>query len=117
MFITGLLSYAAYNPDLPGNDLTPDKVLLGFYLFDWPTQRVLDVPGHPRHARHARTGTHPRPARQAVVGHPEAVRLAAGEIASQFLDRISLLLLNGGAVFEEGAGLAVLLAASLSQRP
>ncbi|MGI5239265.1 hypothetical protein [Dactylosporangium sp. CA-139066] len=36
LFVTGLLSYAAYNPDL-GNDTTPDKGLLGFYLFDWPT--------------------------------------------------------------------------------
>lgn len=39
MFVTGLLSYAAYNPNLggPNNDLTPDKGFLGFYLFDWPT--------------------------------------------------------------------------------
>lgn len=38
LFVTGLLSYAAYNPDLaPVNDKTPDKGLLGFYLFAWPT--------------------------------------------------------------------------------
>jgi DMSO/TMAO reductase YedYZ molybdopterin-dependent catalytic subunit len=38
MFATGLLSYAAYNPNLsPFNDPTPDKALLGFYLFSWPT--------------------------------------------------------------------------------
>ncbi|WP_432011720.1 molybdopterin-dependent oxidoreductase [Streptomyces cucumeris] len=38
LFVTGLLSYAAYNPDLsPVNDKTPDKGLLGFYLFSWPT--------------------------------------------------------------------------------
>lgn len=37
VMVTGLLSYAAYNPDLPGNDFTPGKGLLGFYLFDWPT--------------------------------------------------------------------------------
>ncbi|MEU2786921.1 hypothetical protein ABZ629_34590, partial [Streptomyces sp. NPDC007110] len=38
LFVTGLLSYAAYNPDLsPLNDKTPDKGLLGFYLFSWPT--------------------------------------------------------------------------------
>ncbi|WP_304450623.1 molybdopterin-dependent oxidoreductase [Nocardiopsis sp. YSL2] len=36
--VTGLLSYAAYNPDLtPVNDKTPDKGLLGFFLFPWPT--------------------------------------------------------------------------------
>ena len=34
MFVTGLLSYAAYNPDLsPVNDETPGKGWLGFYLF------------------------------------------------------------------------------------
>ena len=38
LFVTGLLSYAAYNPDLsPVNDKTPDKGILGFYLFAWPT--------------------------------------------------------------------------------
>ena len=38
LFVTGLLSYAAYNPDLSRvNDKTPDKGLLGFYLFSWPT--------------------------------------------------------------------------------
>ena len=38
LFVTGLLSYAAYNPGLaPVNDKTPDKGLLGFYLFAWPT--------------------------------------------------------------------------------
>lgn len=38
LFVTGLLSYAAYNPDLAArNDQTPDKGWLGFYLFTWPT--------------------------------------------------------------------------------
>lgn len=38
LFVTGLLSYAAYNPGLSRvNDMTPDKGLLGFYLFSWPT--------------------------------------------------------------------------------
>ena len=41
LFATGLLSYAAYNPDLsPVNDTTPGKGLLGFYLFSWPTNPV-----------------------------------------------------------------------------
>ena len=41
LFVTGLLSYAAYNPDLsPLNDQTPGKGLLGFYLFSWPTHPV-----------------------------------------------------------------------------
>src|SRR6476620_3194594 len=38
LFVTGLLSYASYNPGLsPFNDETPDKGVLGFYLFSWPT--------------------------------------------------------------------------------
>ncbi|KAF4410499.1 molybdopterin-dependent oxidoreductase [Streptomyces lycii] len=38
LFVTGLLSYAAYNPDLaPVNDRTPDKGWLGAVLFPWPT--------------------------------------------------------------------------------
>jgi DMSO/TMAO reductase YedYZ molybdopterin-dependent catalytic subunit len=35
MFITGLVSYAAYDPRLAGNDNTPQKGILGFYLFNW----------------------------------------------------------------------------------
>jgi DMSO/TMAO reductase YedYZ molybdopterin-dependent catalytic subunit len=34
--VTGLLSYAAYNPRLRGNDNTPSVGWLQFYLFDWP---------------------------------------------------------------------------------
>ncbi|WP_419999076.1 molybdopterin-dependent oxidoreductase [Streptomyces boninensis] len=37
VLLTGLLSYAAYNPDLGGNDRTPERGWLGFYLFAWPT--------------------------------------------------------------------------------
>ncbi|MDQ6648701.1 MAG: molybdopterin-dependent oxidoreductase [Actinomycetota bacterium] len=37
MILTGLLSYAAYNPRLGANDITPARALLGFYFFDWPT--------------------------------------------------------------------------------
>ncbi len=34
--VTGFLSYAAYNPRLPGNDTTQHVGWLQFYLFDWP---------------------------------------------------------------------------------
>lgn len=38
LFVTGLVSYAAYSPGLsPLNDKTPDKGILGFYPFAWPT--------------------------------------------------------------------------------
>ena len=35
--VTGLLSYAAYDPRLPGNDETPGAPLFEFFLFSWPT--------------------------------------------------------------------------------
>ncbi|MEU5869613.1 hypothetical protein ABZ815_51210 [Nonomuraea sp. NPDC047529] len=38
--IIGLMSYAAYEPRPPGNDTTPGRGLLGFSLFDWPTDPV-----------------------------------------------------------------------------
>ena len=81
LFVTGLLSYAAYNPDLsPVNDKTPDKGLLGFYLFSWPTR--------PYWLYRVTQGVHvtlgivlvPVAAGEAVVGHPEAVRAAAGAL-------------------------------------
>ena len=40
VILTGLLSYAAYNPGLGTNDVTPSSGVLGFYLFDWPTRPV-----------------------------------------------------------------------------
>lgn len=43
VFVTGLLSYAVYNPDLGGgynNDPTSDKGWLGFCLFEWPTRPI-----------------------------------------------------------------------------
>ena len=36
IIVTGLLSYAAYNPRLPGNDSTPGATALHFYFFNWP---------------------------------------------------------------------------------
>jgi len=37
VIVTGLLSYAAYEPRLAGNDTTAGAGLLRFYLFAWPT--------------------------------------------------------------------------------
>ncbi|MHA6783316.1 hypothetical protein ACVGOW_20335 [Pseudonocardia saturnea] len=37
LFLTGLISYAAYNPDLPGNDPTPGRGLLGLYRSTGPS--------------------------------------------------------------------------------
>ena len=37
LVVTGLVSYASYNPRLGHNDTTPARGVLGFYLFSWIT--------------------------------------------------------------------------------
>jgi len=40
VFVTGLLSYAAYEPALGRNNLIGDPGFLDFYVFSWPTSPV-----------------------------------------------------------------------------
>ncbi|WP_329081011.1 molybdopterin-dependent oxidoreductase [Streptosporangium sp. NBC_01469] len=103
--ITGLLSYAAYNPRLPGNDITPGKGLLGFYLFDWPTRPVW--------LYRFTQGTH------VILGLTLVPVLLAklwsvihklfawppARSPAEAVERASLLLLVGGAVFEFVTGI------------
>ncbi len=106
IFVTGLLSYAAYNPALGGgNDRTPGKGILGFYLFTWPTE--------PAWLYRAVIGTH------VLVGlalFPVVLAKLWSVIPKLFtwptlrspahaLERLSLVLLVGGAVFELVTGL------------
>jgi DMSO/TMAO reductase YedYZ molybdopterin-dependent catalytic subunit len=105
MFVTGLVSYASYNPDLEHNDTTPDKGILGFFLFDWPTA--------PAWLYQVTQGTH-------VILGLVLVPVLLGKLWSvipklfqwppitspaQVLERLSLLLLVGGAVFEFVTGI------------
>ncbi|MDX3070859.1 molybdopterin-dependent oxidoreductase [Streptomyces sp. NPDC088354] len=106
LFVTGALSYAAYNPDLgPLNDQTPGKGLLGFYLFDWPT--------HPYWLYRLTQGVH---VTLGVVLLPVLLAKLWSVIPKLFswpplrslahgLERLSLLFLVGGAVFEFVTGL------------
>jgi DMSO/TMAO reductase YedYZ molybdopterin-dependent catalytic subunit len=104
VFVTGLLSYAAYNPDL-GNDTTPDKGLLGFYLFDWPT--------HPAWLYRLTQGVHVTlgvvliPVLLAKLWSviPKLFAWPPVRSPAQALERLSLLLLVGGAIFEFVTGL------------
>ncbi|MGI5240092.1 molybdopterin-dependent oxidoreductase [Dactylosporangium sp. CA-139066] len=104
LFVTGLLSYAAYNPDL-GNDTTPDKGLLGFYLFDWPT--------HPAWLYRLTQGVHVTlgvvliPVLLAKLWSviPKLFDWPPVRSPAQALERLSLLLLVGGAIFEFVTGL------------
>ncbi|WP_217250659.1 molybdopterin-dependent oxidoreductase [Streptomyces sp. AC602_WCS936] len=101
LFVTGLLSYAAYNPDLsPVNDKTPDKGLLGFYLFAWPT----DPPWLYRLTQgvHVTLGLTLIPVLLAKLWSvvPRLFTLPPARSVAHALERLSLLLLVGGALFE-----------------
>jgi DMSO/TMAO reductase YedYZ molybdopterin-dependent catalytic subunit len=101
MFLTGLASYAAYNPNLdPGNDTTPDKGLLGSWLPGWPagpswlywvTQGV-----------HVSLGLVLIPIVLAKLWSvlPKLFEWPPARSLTQLVERASLLLLVGGAVFE-----------------
>ncbi|MBQ1100777.1 molybdopterin-dependent oxidoreductase [Streptomyces sp. b94] len=100
LFVTGLLSYAAYNPDLdPVNDKTPDKGLLGFYLFAWPTD--------PHWLYRLTQGVHVTlgltliPVLLAKLWSvvPRLFTLPPARSLAHALERVSLLLLVGGALF------------------
>ncbi|KUL73767.1 MULTISPECIES: molybdopterin-dependent oxidoreductase [unclassified Streptomyces] len=100
LLVTGLLSYAAYNPDLsPLNDKTPDKGLLGFYLFSWPTDphwlyRVTQ-------GVHVALGVALIPVLLAKLWSviPRFFALPPVRSVAQALDRLSLLFLVGGGLF------------------
>lgn len=105
LFVTGLLSYAAYNPGLSGvNDMTPDKGLLGFYLFSWPTD--------PHWLYRLTQGVHVTlgitliPVLLAKLWSvvPKLFALPPARSLAHALERISLLLLVGGALFEFTTG-------------
>ncbi|MFH0521109.1 molybdopterin-dependent oxidoreductase [Streptomyces sp. M41] len=101
LFVTGLVSYAAYNPDLsPVNDKTPDKGILGFYLFAWPT--------NPHWLYRLNQGVHVTlgvtliPVLLAKLWSvvPRLFALPPARSLAHALERISLLLLVGGGLFE-----------------
>ncbi|MDR6974095.1 DMSO/TMAO reductase YedYZ molybdopterin-dependent catalytic subunit [Streptomyces sp. 3330] len=105
LFVTGLLSYAAYNPDLsPVNDKTPDKGILGFYLFAWPTG--------PRWLYRVDQGVHVTlgitliPVLLAKLWSvaPKLFALPPVRSLAHALERLSLLLLVGGGLFEFTTG-------------
>ncbi|MFE2023110.1 molybdopterin-dependent oxidoreductase [Streptomyces sp. NPDC059499] len=106
LFVTGLLSYAAYNPDLdPVNDKTPGKGLLGFYLFAWPTgphwlYRLTQ-------GLHVTVGVVLVPVLLAKLWSvvPRLFALPPVRSLGHALERISLLLLVGGALFQFLTGL------------
>ncbi|WP_329454474.1 molybdopterin-dependent oxidoreductase [Streptomyces sp. NBC_01497] len=101
LFVTGLLSYAAYNPGLAAvNDKTPDKGLLGFYLFSWPTDPYWLY--RLTQGVHVTLGVVLVPVLLAKLWSvvPKLFTIPPLRSAGHALDRLSLLLLVGGGLFE-----------------
>jgi DMSO/TMAO reductase YedYZ molybdopterin-dependent catalytic subunit len=100
LFITGLLSYDAYNPDLRGNDLTPRHHVANFLFFHWPT--------HPYWLYRATQGLHVTLGLVLIpifLGKlwsviPKLFEWPPVRSPAHLIERASLLLLVGGAGFE-----------------
>jgi DMSO/TMAO reductase YedYZ molybdopterin-dependent catalytic subunit len=103
--VTGLLSYAAYDPLLPGNDQTPGAGLLHFYLFSWPT--------HPSWLYRVDQGVHitlglallPVVLAKLWSVLPRLFAWPPVRSLAQILERVSLIMLVGGVLFEFATGI------------
>ncbi len=100
LFVTGLLSYAAYNPELAGNDKTPGAGPLAFYLFDWPTSPTWFY--RVNQGLHVTLGLVLVPVLLAKLWSviPKLFTWPPVRSLAHGLERLSLLLLVGGVVFE-----------------
>ena len=104
-FVTGLLSYAAYNPKVAGNDPNPNHGLFGFYLFDWFTR--------PSWLYRVTEGTHvflglalvPVVLAKLWSVMPKLFAWPPWRSTAQILERLSLVLIVGGIVFEMSTGI------------
>lgn len=106
IFVTGLLSYAAYNPNLASvNDETPGKGLLGFYLFSWPTQPIWLY--RLTQGVHVTLGLVLVPIVLFKLWSvlPKLFHWPPVHSLAQFLERISLIMVVGGVVFEFATGI------------
>lgn len=103
--ITGLFSYAAYNPRLGNNDLTPDAGLLHFYLFDWPTS--------PAWLFRANQGIHvilgitlvPVVLAKLWAVAPKLYEWPPATSVAQALERINITLIIGSTIFQMVTGI------------
>jgi DMSO/TMAO reductase YedYZ molybdopterin-dependent catalytic subunit len=98
--ITGLLSYASYDPRLPGNDQTPGAHLLKFYLFSWPTGP--DWLYRVNQGVHVTLGLALLPVVVAKLWSvlPRLFAWPPVRSAAQVLERLSLIMVVGGVLFE-----------------
>jgi DMSO/TMAO reductase YedYZ molybdopterin-dependent catalytic subunit len=106
LFVTGLLSYASYNPNLGGgNDYTSAKGWLGFYLFSWPTDPTWSY--QLNQGLHVTLGVALVPILLAKLWSvlPKLFEWPPLRSPAHALERISLFLLVGGGVFEFATGI------------
>ncbi|MGH9073464.1 MAG: molybdopterin-dependent oxidoreductase, partial [Acidimicrobiales bacterium] len=104
--VTGLVSYAAYNPSLgAANQLTPGRGLLGFYLFSWPTRPAWLY--HLNQGIHVTLGIVLIPVVLAKLWSviPKLFSWPPLRSLAQLLERVTLFLLVGGVLFEIVTGL------------
>jgi len=104
-FVTGLMSYAAYDPRLRYNDPNPDHGLFGRYLFNWLTApswvyRVIE-------GVHVMLGLMLVPVVLAKLWSviPKLFVWPPWVSVSQLLERIALILVVGGVVFQMSTGI------------
>jgi DMSO/TMAO reductase YedYZ molybdopterin-dependent catalytic subunit len=103
--ITGLLSYASYNPRLHGNDQTPGATLLKFFLFSWPT--------HPAWLYRLNQGIHvtlglallPIVLAKLWSVLPKLFSWPPVRSPAQALERLTLAMIVGGVLFEFVTGI------------
>jgi DMSO/TMAO reductase YedYZ molybdopterin-dependent catalytic subunit len=105
MFVTGLLSYLAYNPGLPGNDTKGPGDLLTFVLFDWPTNPYWLY--RFTQGLHVTLGVALVPVLLAKLWSviPKLFEWPPVRSPAHALERLSLFVLVGGAVFTFATGL------------
>jgi DMSO/TMAO reductase YedYZ molybdopterin-dependent catalytic subunit len=103
--VTGLLSYAAYDPRLPGNDQTPGARLLKFYLFPWPAGP--DWLYRVNQGVHVTLGLALLPVVLAKLWSvlPRLFAWPPARSPAQVLERLSLIMVVGGVLFEIVTGI------------
>jgi DMSO/TMAO reductase YedYZ molybdopterin-dependent catalytic subunit len=102
--VTGLLSYAAYNPKLAGNDPNPDHGVFGSYLFNWltsPTWAYRVIEGV-----HVILGLALVPIVLAKLWSvmPQLFAWPPFRSLARLLERVTLVMLVGGVIFEMTTG-------------
>jgi DMSO/TMAO reductase YedYZ molybdopterin-dependent catalytic subunit len=104
-FITGLISYAAYDPRLKGNDPNPNHGLFGFYLLDWTASPAWVY--RLTEGVHVMLGLVLVPVVLAKLWSvmPKLFAWPPWRSISQLLERLSLILIVGGVVFEMSTGI------------